>query len=95
MGVPKEELTPQEKFQADRLAKIQFAEIRNNRKYVEFINDKFHELLKQGKVPCGYQNDFFEIGFIPNYAFIPFISRLFDDIATGKIVLPNDTDRKK
>ena len=91
MGVPKEkDLTPQEKFQADRLAKLQFAEIRNNRQSIEYLNRTFLGLVDKEKIPCNYRVDSEYIGFYTNHPVIRFMGRLFQDILDGKIILKEE-----
>ena len=90
MGVPKEkELTREEMFQADRLAKLQFAEIKHDRSAVSELSRAFEDIPRH-LVPCNYGRDVMT-SFTPNYRFIGPVLKILSDIRDGKIVLVDET----
>jgi len=82
------QLTPKEKFQADRLAKLQFSEIKHDRRAMAELSKAFQSIPRD-LIPCNYGRDIMT-NFTPNYRFIEPVLKILSDISEGKIILKEE-----
>lgn len=78
-------LTVEQKFQADRLAKLQFYEIKHDRNAMSELSKAFENIPIEF-IPCNYGRDLMT-SFTPNYRFIQPVLKILEDIRDGKIIL--------
>lgn len=93
-------LSVEQKYQADRLARKQHQEIKNDRKTVDYLSARTNKLWDEGKIPESYKcyNET-DLNFFPNHFFVWVFKNILDKIESGEIDLKkselNENEIKK
>lgn len=80
------ELTKEQRYAAQQLAKLQYEDIVETKRDMQYIQKRYNDLCKNEKIPWGYFVR--KLPHPPRYSVTAFLKKLFDDVEAGHMVIP-------